>query len=117
MSYVVLMRRCLQMNLQTIKSIQGKAEYVLLPVFVYRELHDQIEKKLKKLENQNDYVSFNAEDYISNPIALARIKANITQQTLARRMNVTQAYISKIEKQEKITPKLLARVKAVLSKG
>jgi hypothetical protein len=34
------------MTLQKIKSIQGKDEYVLLPIAVYRALIDQIEKEL-----------------------------------------------------------------------
>ena len=54
------------------------------------------------------------EDYVDSPIALARIKANVTQKELAKRLGVTQAYISKVEHQTKITPKLLAKVKTAL---
>jgi transcriptional regulator with XRE-family HTH domain len=60
-------------------------------------------------------VPFVLDDYVDNPVALARMKAHITQKELALRMNVTQAYVSKIERQEKVTPKLLARVNSVLS--
>ena len=102
------------MSLQVIKSIQGKDEYVLLPIVVYQALHDTIEKKLKKLENEYEYVPFNVEDYVDNPIALARIKAHITQKELARRMKVTQAYVSKIERQEKVSLKLLTKVKEAI---
>ncbi len=93
--------RRLQMSLQVIKSVEGKDEYVLLPVAVYRALHGEIETKLKKLEQKNEYVSFDPADYIDNPIALARIKARLTQEELAKLLNVSQAYISKIEKQKK----------------
>ena len=55
------------------------------------------------------------ENYVDNPIALSRMKAHITQKELAERMGVTQAYISKIERQEKVTLKLLERVNLVLS--
>ena len=108
------------MNLQIIKSPQGKAEYVLLPMRVYHELHDEIQKKLK-LQSQlkareNEYVLFNPDDYVSNPVALARIKANFTQAELAKRLEVSQAYISKIEKQEKVTPKLLKKIHEALRK-
>ncbi|MEN8207208.1 MAG: helix-turn-helix transcriptional regulator [Pseudomonadota bacterium] len=48
------------------------------------------------------------------PFALARIKANLTQEELAQRMNVSQAYISKVERQDKVTLRLLERVKKVL---
>ena len=42
------------------------------------------------------------------------LKANVTQRVLAKRLGVTQAYISKVEHQSKVTPKLLAKVKAAL---
>lgn len=104
------------MNLQTIKSIDGKIEYVLLPVSIYQALHEQIDAKLKKLEQNNDYVPFDPADYIDNPIALARIKAHLTQEQLAKLLNVSQAYISKIERQKKVTAKLLNKVREVINK-
>lgn len=56
-------------------------------------------------------------DYIDNPIALARIQAGITQEELAKLMNVTQAYVSKIENQEKVTAKMMQKVtKAIIVK-
>lgn len=107
------------MTLQTIKSIDGKDEYVLLPVMVYKALKEEIEDELAGLraatEKGEDYVPFLLDDYVDNPVALARMKAHITQKELAQRLGVTQAYVSKIERQEKVTPKLLARVNAVLS--
>ncbi|MHB0986812.1 MAG: helix-turn-helix domain-containing protein [Sulfuricella sp.] len=106
------------MTLQTIKSIDGKDEYVLLPVTVYKALKEEIEDELAGLEAATErgkkYVPFILEDYIDNPVALARMKAHMTQKELAERMGVTQAYISKIERQDKATPQLLARVKAAL---
>lgn len=106
------------LSLQIIKSISGRPEFVLIPVAVYNALRDQIEDELAGLEaetdNSADYVPFALEDYVVNPIALARIKANVTQKELAKRLGVTQAYISKVEHQAKITPKSLAKVKAAL---
>lgn len=104
------------MSLQIIKSLDGKAEYVLLPMTIYKALHNEIEEKLKKLENKNDYVPFDPADYVDNPVALARIKAGITQEELAKCMKVSQAYISKIERQERVTPKLLAKVNEAIAK-
>lgn len=105
-------------NLQIIKSISGKPEFVLIPVAVYDALRDQIEDELAGREaatdKSADYVPFELEDYVDNPIALARIKANVTQKELAKRLGVSQAYISKVEHQTKVTPKLLAKVKAAL---
>lgn len=99
------------MSLQMIKSLHGKDEYVLLPVNVYRLLKKQIDKVV-----EGDYVNFTLEDYVENPIALARIKANITQEELATYLNVSQAYISKIESKEKVPVKLMAKVKIILNK-
>ena len=108
------------LNIQVIKSISGKPEYVLIPVAVYNALRDQIEDELAGLEAKAEkgggYVPFAIEDYLDNPVMLARVRANVTQEQLAKRMRVTQAYISKIEHQDKVTPKLLAKVKAALAK-
>jgi transcriptional regulator with XRE-family HTH domain len=59
---------------------------------------------------EDKYVPFVLGDYVDNPVALARMKAHLTQKQLAGRLGVTQAYISKIERQDKVTPALLDRV-------
>lgn len=105
------------MTLQKIKSLDGKDEYVLLPVVVYRALRGQIESKLarrKTRAGEGEYVPFVLEDYVDNPVALARIKADITQAELARRMGVSQAYVSKIEAQVRVSGKVLAKVQGAL---
>src|SRR5690348_7891619 len=102
------------MNLQIIKSVDGKDEYVLLPINIYNGLRDQISERMSKIKNQNEYVAFDPADYVDNPIALARIKAGMTQEELAKRMKVTQAYISKIEAKDKVTTKILQKVKIAL---
>ena len=103
------------MNLQTIKSMDGQVEYVLLPVAAYQALRHQITEQLKQKENE-DYEVFDPADYIDNPVALARLQMGITQEELARLMNVTQAYISKIENQEKVTAKMIKKVQLALNK-
>lgn len=65
-------------------------------------------------QNEDVYVPFMIEDYVDNPIAQARIKAGMTQKELASRLGVTQAYISKVEAQDKLTAKLLQRINQVL---
>lgn len=102
------------MSFQIIKSIDGKDEYVLLPISIYQELQQQIDTKIKI--QANDYVPFDPADYVENPIALARIKAHLTQAELANLLNVTQAYISKIERQKKVTAKLLNKVREAINK-
>ena len=109
------------MTLQKIKSPDGKDEYVLLPIAVYRALREQIEHKLANRKvarsKDDDYVPFVLADYVDNPVALARIESNITQAELARRMGVSQAYVSKIEAQAQVSGKVLARVGAALSRS
>lgn len=105
------------MNLQTIKSMDGKVEYVLLPVAAYQALRHQITEQLKKAKEDQEYEVFDPADYIDNPVALARIQAGITQEELARLMSVTQAYVSKIENQKKVTAKMMQKVtKAIAEK-
>ncbi len=91
-----------------IKSVDGKAEYVLLPVKTYQILKHEIDKLLE------DYESFNLNDYVNNPVALARINANLTQKELAQRMNVSQAYISKLESQHFVSAKVMSKVIAAI---
>lgn len=100
------------MNLQTIKSLDGKIEYVFLPVATYNTLRHQITEQLK--HTQEDYEIFNPTDYVDNPVALASIQSGLSQEELATLMGVTQAYISKIENQEKVTTKMLTKVKQAL---
>ncbi|HAT9492439.1 TPA: helix-turn-helix domain-containing protein [Legionella pneumophila subsp. pneumophila] len=102
------------MNLQTIKSLDGKVEYVLLPVAAYKALRHQITEQLRHTQENEDYEVFDPADYVDNPVALARIQAGLTQEELAKLMAVTQAYISKIENQENVSVKLLNKVHEAL---
>ncbi len=103
------------MNLQTIKSMDGKVEYILLPVATYHALRHQITEQLKHTQENEDYEVFDPADYIDNPVALARIQAGITQEELATLMCVTQAYVSKIENQEKVTAKMMQKVTTAIA--
>ena len=49
---------------------------------------------LPDLDTDQDYIPFDPANYISNPVALARIKAYVSQKELAKRMHVLQAYIN-----------------------
>jgi DNA-binding XRE family transcriptional regulator len=105
-------------NLQIINSTYGKPEYVLLPFFIYDALKDKIEQKLECFNKVSDYCDFDPKDFIKNPIALARMKANITQATLAKALNTSQAYISKIENDDySVNEKLLTKIIRVIKKS
>ena len=104
------------LNVQVIQSLEGTPEYVLIPFAVYSALRKQIDDKLAGMKPEKmDYIPFELANYVDNPVALARIKVELTQEELAERMGVTQAYISKLEAQDKITPKMLAKVAGAIN--
>ncbi len=104
------------LNVQVIKSLEGTPEYVLIPFAIYSALRKQIDSKLASMKPKaRDYIPFALANYVDNPVALARIKAGLTQAELAECMGVTQAYISKSEAQENVTPKMLAKVTDAIS--
>ncbi len=106
------------MNLQTIKSLSGQDEYVLLPIGIYEIFQERIEEEMIGLEikkgEETDYVPFDPADYIQNPIALARLKAGVKQGQLAQHMGVSQAYVSKLENADTVSDRALEKVLAAL---
>ncbi len=57
---------------------------------------------------------FRFADYAKNPALLARLEGGLTQKELAEKMEVTQAYVSKLEQAEKVSAKALLKIKSVL---
>ncbi len=100
------------MNIQVIHALNGQPEYVLLPLSIYQALQKEIEMKLKEKTN---YIPFVIEDYLKNSVAVARIKAGITQKALATAMSVSQAYISKLETQTIVSNSALQKVNQALA--
>ena len=76
-------------TLQTIKNTSGKPEYVLLPITVYKNLKKNIDRMVEQNASQEDYVDFDPSDFIKNRIALVRMKAKITQESLAKHLDVS----------------------------
>jgi len=68
-------------------------------------------RKLKK----DKKVCFQLHEYVKNPVALGRISEGITQEALAKRMNVSQAYISKLESKNVVSDKALKEFYKVLN--
>ncbi len=76
------------MNIQTIKTLDGQ-EFVLLPLKCYKSLKPQIDEYLAHDEiDEDEYVPFVLEDYVKNPVALARIDAGVTQKELSDLLDV-----------------------------
>ncbi len=65
---------------------------------------------------EGELVPFDVARYISSPVKAARIKAELSQEDLAMRMGVSQAYVSKMEKARKVSPKVLHQVGMALAK-
>jgi len=87
----------------------GKPAFAVIP---YAEYVALTVNKLKQPKTKDDeYVPFVLSDYIKNPIRVARVEAGFTQAELARRLVVSQGYVSKIESENfKVTSTLLDRV-------
>ncbi len=108
------------MNIQTIKSKDGR-EFVLLPLSCYEGLKAQIDEFLAKQEEDDDddddeYVPFVLEEFVKNPVALARIKAGVTQKELAKLMGDTQGYVSQLENSVNVSAEAMLKVTAALQR-
>jgi ribosome-binding protein aMBF1 (putative translation factor) len=81
-------------------------------------LNNQIENELVELEawadEDEDYIDFAPADYVENPVALARLQAQVKQVDLARHMKATQPYISKLEHADQVSNEALQKIKAAL---
>jgi DNA-binding XRE family transcriptional regulator len=91
----------------------GKPRFVVLPYADYVALTGN---DAKPMPDDNEFVPFVLSDYIKNPIRVMRIEAGLNQEQLAKRLGVTQGYISKIESRSfQASAKLLARVNEALT--
>ncbi len=90
-----------------------------------KELEAELKREIKAIKHQlneaetseekMNYVPFELENYVNSPVALARIKAMVTQEELAQEMSVLQSYISRIERQKTVTAKTFDKVQQALA--
>lgn len=109
------------MQPQIIRNLQGDEEFCVLPITVYERLKDKINLELELLASASSD-SFSDEDnsptssdsVISNPVTMMRLRAGIKQKDLAEQLGVTQAYVSKIENSDSVSPRFVARVRTAI---
>ncbi|MBF0371782.1 MAG: helix-turn-helix transcriptional regulator [Magnetococcales bacterium] len=90
----------------------GKPAFVVVPYQDYVALTGE---DLAPTEDDAEFVPFRVGDYIQNPIKAARIEAGVSQTALADKLEVSQGYISKIERRGyRVTERLMERVKIAL---
>jgi DNA-binding XRE family transcriptional regulator len=82
------------------------------PAFVVLPYQDY----MKLAADDDAMIPFEVADYIANPLKAARIEAGLTQAELADRLDVSQAYIAKVEAPAyKPSDKLRDRVKTAIT--
>jgi|GEM_PF-651814 len=92
----------------------GRPTFVLVPYKKYLRLTGT-QSSLHKIQTESELVPFEISHYIKNPIRVARVKAGLTQLQLAKRLKVTQGYISKIESRNfAVSDTLMAKINTVL---
>jgi ribosome-binding protein aMBF1 (putative translation factor) len=106
------------MNFNTVEALGGQ-RFVLFPADDYARIEKEVQALLRKQvkltpQTKLDSEPFVLTDYVRNPVALARIKAGVTQVELAKRLNVSQPYIAKLEAQGRVSKEKLNQVSAVL---
>ncbi|MFA7268350.1 MAG: helix-turn-helix transcriptional regulator [Sterolibacterium sp.] len=88
---------------------EGKPAFAVIPYEEYVAL--TANKTRKARSKEDEFVPFILSDYIKNPIRVARVDAGLTQKELAKRLKVTQGYVSKIEGRGfEVSPTLMDRV-------
>lgn len=103
------------MSIQVIKN-KEKADYVIIPydeflAYADEDLIDTTHmQEILQDPIEGEIVDFDFADHVTNPVHLARLRAGLTQKELANRMGVTQAYVSKLERAERVSPKALKKV-------
>ena len=91
----------------------GKPTFVVLSYAAYLTLTGD---KAGYARDNDEFVPFVLSDYIKNPIRVMRIEAGLNQAQLARRLSLSQGYISRIEgRNYKVSDKLLKRITGALN--
>lgn len=91
----------------------GKPAFAVIPYDEYLAL--TINKAKQPESADDEFVPFVLGDYIKNPIRVVRVEAGLTQFELAKRLGVTQGYVSKIEGRNfQVSDSLMKRINEAL---
>ncbi len=106
------------MKLQTIRSINGADEYILVPAKVYKRLDVNTRRAITRASrrvNANDqYHVFNPAEYVDQPVVLARLRAGVSQIDLAARLGVGLSVLKRVEAKSLCAATFLDAVRRVL---
>jgi DNA-binding Xre family transcriptional regulator len=107
---------------QIIKDLSGRDQFVVIPYSVYERLRERIDAEYGA-QRQSVAVSSAMEDDeqlgtmpFRNPVTLMRQRAGLKQKELAEALGITQAYVSKMENAETVSPRFLGKVRAALQR-
>lgn len=106
------------MKLQTIKNINGADEYILVPAKVYARLtvstRRAITRATRRVNANDQYHVFNPEDYVDQPVILARLRAGVSQVDLAARLGVGLSILKRVEAKNLCAATFLEAVRRAL---
>jgi len=109
------------MSIQVIKK-NGKLDYLVIPYEEFKELANEdlidaayIQEVLQD-RIEGEVIEFDFAEYVKNPVLLVRLRAGLLQSELAEKMGVSQAYISKLERSKKVSPKALRKIMSCLNR-
>lgn len=107
---------------QILKDLYGRNQFVVIPYAVYERLQDRINDELEA-QRQAVAVSSAMEDDenfsgapFRNPVTLMRMRAGLKQKELAEALGITQAYVSKMENAETVSPRFIGKVREALQR-
>ena len=90
----------------------GKPAFVVIP---YEDYVAMSESAGPRAGEGDAFVPFVLGEFIRNPIRVMRIEAGLNQAKFARRLGVSQGYVSRIEgRHYKVSDRLLKRARAAL---
>lgn len=93
---------------------RGKPAFVVIPYDDYMALSGS---RARRTGKKDEFVPFVLNEYIQNPVRVLRIEAGLNQSQFAKRLGVSQGYVSRIEgRNYKVSDQLLARARAALKR-